>query len=532
MKNALSSLLSSLCLLMWTPIALIAQSGSLDATFNSTGYVVTPVNNLDATEKILIQPDQKVLMIGTSWDAAYVSKAHVFRYLPDGTIDLSFATNGVYTYELNFEANLNSAVLTPDGKIVLVGSTTDYLTYEILMIQLNADGTPDETFGVDGIVTQSVSLVVANAEDIAYDVTLDADNNILVCGSSFDENYVRRPIVSRFTPNGVLDPTFGVNGTASIPVMAVGSNSFQGIAVQPDGKIVASGYFGNTELWYVMLLVRFDADGNLDPTFGDAGIVKHNYNNIDDEADDLLLMPDGSILIAGISTEQNYNYNALLSKFTPNGELDLTFGTNGFVVEDQNSFDFASNVSLLADGKIVIAGSSGDGPPNSFDLAVWRYFANGTTDTGFGNNGLVQHMIPSYYTMIKAMEVQDDGKILVGGQARTTSNQNHFFIARLENELSIGVSEHLELGSVSVFPNPSTVGSSITLGVPAGIDANAQIDLYSADGRSIATYSTQEIERSALGLTLELPKNLAPGIYKISFQQNGERVTSGIVINN
>jgi len=103
-----------------------AQSGTLDPAFNGTGYVIDPVNNLDVGQKILVQHDQKILQIGMSFDAAYISRAQVFRYNPDGTRDTDFGTNGAFTYELDFEANIYGAVLTPDGKILLAGSIIDY----------------------------------------------------------------------------------------------------------------------------------------------------------------------------------------------------------------------------------------------------------------------------------------------------------------------------------------------------------------------------------------------------------------------
>ena len=358
MKNKFYALLSGVALLMCSMHVLQAQPGSLDPTFNGTGYVVTPVNTLDAAQKILVQPDEKVLLIGFSFDTNYVARTQVFRLLPDGTPDTDFGTNGVFTYELDYEADIYSAVLTSEGKIILVGSTTDYQTYRLLLIQLNADGTLDNTFGTNGVVTGHISLPTENTEDQAYDVSLDALGNILVCGSSDDLNYVPRPVVVRFTPSGVLDTTFGTDGVATIPVLTVGSNSFKGIVVQPDGKIVASGYFGNTELWYVMLVVRFETDGTLDPTFGDAGIVKYNYGNVDDEGEDLKLLPDGSILVAGITVTQSYNYSALLAKFTPSGQLDSTFGTNGTVKEDLANFDYAANLEAMSDGTIIMSGLS------------------------------------------------------------------------------------------------------------------------------------------------------------------------------
>jgi len=531
MKNKFYALLSGVALLMCSMHVLQAQPGSLDPTFNGTGYVVTPVNTLDAAQKILVQPDEKVLLIGFSFDTNYVARTQVFRLLPDGTPDTDFGTNGVFTYELDYEADIYSAVLTSEGKIILVGSTTDYQTYRLLLIQLNADGTLDNTFGTNGVVTGHISLPTENTEDQAYDVSLDALGNILVCGSSDDLNYVPRPVVVRFTPSGVLDTTFGTDGVATIPVLTVGSNSFKGIVVQPDGKIVASGYFGNTELWYVMLVVRFETDGTLDPTFGDAGIVKYNYGNVDDEGEDLKLLPDGSILVAGITVTQSYNYSALLAKFTPSGQLDSTFGTNGTVKEDLANFDYAANLEAMSDGTIIMSGTSGVGPPNGFDLAVWKYNADGTRDNTFGSNGVVQHAIPSYYTMIYAMDVQADGKILIGGQARTTINQNYFFIARLENDVISAVKELSSVPAAFVYPNPANMYSTISLRISDAIQSNALIKLYGSDGRMVTSISAQQLQRTGTIVNFNLPTGIAPGIYQVAFEQPGTRIATNILIN-
>lgn len=531
MKNHFYSILSTIGLLICSTQMLQAQPGSLDPTFNGTGYVVAPVNTLDVTQKILVQPDEKILMIGYSFDAGYTARAQVSRYTTDGMLDMTFGTSGTFTYELDNEALINSAVFTSDGKIVLVGATTDYMGYRMLLIQLNADGSLDNTFGSNGVVTAQVSLPTENAEDFGYDVVLDSAGNILVCGSSDDLNYVNRPVVVRFTPNGVLDTTFGTNGVATIPVMTVGSNSFQGIALQPDGKIVASGYFGNTELWYVMLIVRFETDGTLDPTFGDAGIVKYNYGNVDDEGEDLKLLPDGSILVAGVTVTQSYNYSALLAKFTPTGQIDSTFGTNGAIKEDLANFDYAANLEAMSDGTIIMSGTSGVGPPNGFDLAVWKYNADGTRDNTFGSNGVVQHAIPSYYTMIYAMDVQADGKILIGGQARTTTNQNYFFMARLENDIMSAVEEYAGQQEALVFPNPANSNSTISLRITDAIQSSALIKLFATDGRMITSITAQQLQRTGNVINFSVPTGISPGIYQVVYEQPGNRIATNILIN-
>ncbi|MCC6938284.1 MAG: hypothetical protein IT226_08685 [Flavobacteriales bacterium] len=506
-----------------------AQSGTLDPSFNGTGYVIDPVNNLDAGQKILVQPDQKILLIGMSFDAQYVARAQVYRYNPDGSRDTGFGINGVFTYELDFEADLYSAVLTADGKIILAGSTTDYQTYRLLLIQLNADGTLDDSFAGTGVLAQSVSVVVDNAEDMAYDLALDADGNILVCGSSYDANYIRRPIVVRFTPDGQLDTGFGTNGVASIPA-GVGSSGFRGIVVQADGKILASGFFGAGLQWFELLLVRYEADGSLDASFGNAGVVQYNYGNVDDEGYDLALAPDGSILVAGVTVTQTYNYSALLMKFTADGAVDISFGTDGAVEEDLNNFDLASNVSWISDGTIIMAGSSGVGPPNGFDMAVWKYLPDGTRDNSFGTNGLAAPVIPDRYAMINAMEVQADGRILVGGQARTTVNVNNFLIARLQNDITNSVAELSSVDQAYTFPNPASAGSTVTVQLDNALQPIARIELYAADGRRIHSYSVQQLARTAQGVSIQLPTDVAPGIYQLAFGQPGARSTSTIII--
>jgi uncharacterized delta-60 repeat protein len=527
MRKQQLSLLGGLCLLLCTPAQ--AQPGALDPLFNSTGHVIQPIGR-DVVQKILVQDDQKILSIGMSWDGTFTARAYVLRYNPDGTPDTGFGNNGVFMHELDNEALLYSAVITATGKILLVGSTTDYQTYRMMLIRINADGTLDTSFDTDGVALQSVSLVGPNAEDMAYDVALDDLGNILVCGSSYDTNYVRRPVVARFTPDGVLDSTFGVDGVATIPVMAVGESAFKGLVVQPDGKILATGYFGQTELWYLLLLVRFNTDGSLDSTFSTDGIVKHNYGNVDDEGEDLKLNSDGSILVAGMTVTVTYNYSALLMKFTPDGEVDITFGNAGAVEEDLDDFDYASNVEVQADGKIIMAGSSGVGPPNGFDLAVWKYMADGTPDNSFGTTGLAHHVIADHYTMIYAMDMQADGKILIGGQARTVNNDNYFFTARLENDIQSGITDFSTPDNALVFPNPATAGSMVTLHIEGPIQAGARIDLFAADGRLVSSYTAQQFDRSAEGVSLGLSAGLNPGVYHLVLQRTGTHGMSTMLV--
>ncbi len=530
MMNKQLPLLAFVGLQLALPSALSAQTGTLDPAFNSAGYVVTPVNNGDNAQKVLVQPDQKILTVGMSFDATFASQAKVLRYMPDGALDTDFGTNGIFSYALDFEANLYSAVLTSEGKIVLVGSTTDYQTYRILLIRLNADGTLDTDFGTGGVVAQAVTEAPAFGEDKGYDLVLDADGNILVCGTSFGADYTDRPVVVRFTADGALDTGFGTNGVATIPVGEYPSD-FKGIAVQPDGKIVVTGTYGNGLQWWVLLLARFEADGSLDNSFGTNGVVKYNYGSVDDEAEDLALLSDGSILVAGFTATQTFNYSALLMKFTPDGTLDITFSGDGIVEEDLDQYDYAAMVKVQADGRIVMGGTSGEGPPSVFDMAVWKYTADGERDLSFGNGGLAQPVIPGYSAMIYGMDLQADGNIVIGGQARTLENQNHFLTARLSNDVISHVAATTSTDKQGLYPNPAIAGISVNWLLDAEVDGQARLSIIAADGRCVAAYQANALQRVQDGIRVELPAGIRSGLYRLVLDQQDVRTATELIIS-
>ena len=178
-----------------------------------------------------------------------------------------------------------------------------------------------------------------------------------------------------------------------------------------------------------------------------------------------------------------------------------------------------------------MAGTSGDGPPNGFDLIVWKYLPDGTPDNTFGNSGSIQHVIPDHYTMIYAMEVQADGKILIGGQARTVVNDNYFFTARLENDLTNAIGDFFSQGSAQVFPNPAVAGSDVIV-VVEDIQPGALLSLFNAEGRLVHTQQVHQLQRSAHSVNFHLPTELTPGVYQLAYSQAGARSTSTILITD
>ncbi len=207
---------------------------------------------------------------------------------------------------------------------------------------------------------------------------------------------------------GDLDPSFGENG-----VVTSGPNGEAiGVAIQPDGKIVAAGS-AQSDSGARFAVARYSTDGTLDASFGQEGQVTTGFGASDDNGSDVAIQADGMIVVAGTSFRNPVSQFALV-RYKPGGSLDPTFGTDGKL---RTAFGPTANAvanALVVEpgGKIVVAGYTADASGAEFALA--RYNPNGTLDTGFGTGGKVTTSFPDNAFAI-GMTRQPDGKIVVAG---------------------------------------------------------------------------------------------------------------------
>jgi uncharacterized delta-60 repeat protein len=509
-------------------VGLSAQTaGTLDPTFANNGKFVLDNGNLDLFTDVEIQNDGKIVAIGITYDAAWVASAQAIRLMPDGTIDQSFATNGIFTYSLNYEANVYGCVIRDNGKIVMTGSTTDYNDYRILLIQLNEDGTLDESFGDNGIVVQKIGPDMNNFEDFSYALTLQDDGMILVAGSSrnIDLQYV--PVVVRFTESGVLDTTFGTEGVAGIPVTGV-DNDFDGIVLQDDGKIIASGHYESGLSYFSMLVARFNTDGTLDNTFGDNGIFNTSFSNVDDEGFDIAINSDNKIIVTGFTATAGYNFSMLLMQLDSYGVLDPAFGNGGIVVADYGQYDVGNSIHIQSNGKILVAGASGAMAPDDFDMAVWRYNADGTLDETFGTDGMAKIQFNGNPDEALAMAHQSDGKIIIAGKAF-----NVFFdygMARLLNDFSTGIPEN-KTAAFSIAPNPVAQNSNLQVSYELSAPDNIQIAIINSLGAITSLIELGYQNAGSQTSTFTIPSTMGQGVYYIRVRGNGyEGAASKLIV--
>jgi uncharacterized delta-60 repeat protein len=186
------------------------------------------------------------------------------------------------------------------------------------------------------------------------------------------------------------------------------------VAIQPNGKIVVAGFSkakGNADF----ALARYTPTGALDPSFGTDGTVLTGFGaSTVDQATAMVIQPNGKILVAG-SSRENGNWDVALARYTRRGTLDRSFGTGGKVRLDFGGarHDQATAMAIQPNGKIVIAGTRGFGLNAGFELA--RFTKHGALDTLFGTGGKVVTRFGSVIAGAYAVEIQQDGKLVVAG---------------------------------------------------------------------------------------------------------------------
>ena len=326
-------------------------NGSLDNTFGSGGIVTTIIGNqVSNILSIKIQADGKIVAAGYYGSVPQAVFA-LTRYNTNGSLDNTFGTNGLVTTLISTPCFAHDIAIQTDGKILAVGASRVGSSQNIFTLcRYNTNGSLDNTFGSEGIVTTSIG-----TSSSAGAIDIQADGKIVVAGRGISGSQSFFAL-TRYNTNGSLDNTFGIGGIVST---SIGSTSdADAIAIQTDGKIVAAGQ-GKNGAQYHFALSRYNTNGSLDNTFGSGGIISTSIGTLS-RIYDIAIQTDGKIVAAGYS-DIGTQYNCVLTRYIINGSLDITFGINGIVTTSiGTSSSLASGIEIQTDGKIVAVGSASD----------------------------------------------------------------------------------------------------------------------------------------------------------------------------
>ena len=408
-----------------------AATGNLDSTFGSAGTVVTTVGGPTMFgPKVVVQPDGKVLVSGGQFNGKDYDFV-VMRYLTNGALDTSFGSSGMAQIDFYGGNDIAKAmVLQPDGMIILAGEATKrpggYGVHAVT--RLTSSGALDTNFATSG-----KALTDFGVTSHIHGVALQADGKIIAVGETYTSTDGGAAAISRYNTDGSIDTTFGSAG--KVTPFSNTTNSHVGLALA-DGNILIAGYNTPSGVSQPQCFVaRLSAAGALDTAFGTAGITQIPVGAGANHCNAMMVQSDGKIILAGgAQMSATSNYDFALMRLSSQGQLDTSFGSAGITTTAFSSTgaptnEEAADAIVQGDGKIVLGGYSN----KMFALA--RYLSNGSPDTSFGSGGKVTLTLGGLDEWIKGVALQPDGRLVASGYSWNGSNYL-IAMARLQNDSS------------------------------------------------------------------------------------------------
>ncbi len=461
--------------------SLSAQTGTLDPSFGTTGYVIE--TDLFEARSLATDPDGRIVICAGN---------RLYRFLPDGTRDAAFGTAGEVG-PIGF--NGENVLIQPDGKILVGGELNAVgVGQDIAAGRFEADGTPDATFGNNGFVQ-----VVMPNFDYCNSTTLLNDGRVLLTGSS-NIDFAAHLIM--LNADGSMDADFGDNGhVVWLPVP--GDNfGILAAAVQADGRIVFTGEHApeaNDDV-----VGRYLPDGTLDESFNGTGTTYWDFGPNQDELEQVELDAQGRIIVLATASTAGTFHSGSLARINTDGTIDLTFGTNGFAALNTASTNYVpSSFCIQSDGKLVVTGATGAPGRN---LYIARFDTDGVLDPDFGNAGYTFLELPNNEGG-NCIATTADQKLVVAGGSQITGSGADLLVARFGPSSGLLVGDGLEQrDGLRVVPCPA--GETFTiLGATADI-SNGVLEVFDPSGRRIPVvyrFTAQGVEVEAA--------SLPPGLY-------------------
>lgn len=380
-----------------------AQAIGLDRSFGNNGVVTTDFEgDIDSAGAILLLPDGKLLLAGTSVESGNLNFA-LAQYNSDGRLDATFGVDGLVIVDLMPDDRILGIALQADGKIIGIGFTGEGIAIRgaVAVARFNADGTLDSSFGADGIVTTDIGL-----RAVGMGIALQPDGKIVVAGITGSFAFA----VLRYCSDGSLDT--GFDGDGIVVTNFTGNDFATCVKLQSGGKLLVGGSSLSD-----FAVARYNAGGSLDTSFGINGLVTTHISASSDLVTRILLQDDGNIIAAGHAGPFFGPFPDFAAvRYAPDGSLDPSFGIGGVVTTDiANSPDQVTD-ALITDGKILLAGPTGDFLTS--DFAMVRLNSDGSPDTAFAGNGqLTTDLGMASADINNAMIIQSDGRIILAGSS-------------------------------------------------------------------------------------------------------------------
>jgi uncharacterized delta-60 repeat protein len=498
-------------LLLLSTLFAIAQPGSPDSSFSKDGKVKSFID--DGTGHgsygdAAALQQDGKLVVAGTGENHYV----LMRYKTNGVLDKSFGVNGVVMnqFQVNTSPVIFAVAIQANGKIIVAGESGSGSDANCAFARYDVNGSIDSSFGTEG------NLIIDFTKgdyDHASGLAVQPDGKIVASVVALNgTNYNFAAL--RLNRNGTLDNSFGVKGKVTTDFSPTTGETSNAITLQPDGKIILSGTISNDSLQN-FALARYNPNGSLDSNFGINGKVTTDFNNNLDDVATVAIKTDGKIVVAG-DTYNGSNYDFALAQYRPNGTPDMNFGTNGKVTTDfsNGSNEEIFSIVIQADNKIIAAGMSN----SVFALAMYRL--NGTLDQGFGSHGKVTTDFFDTECDGRSVLLQSDGKILVAGYSYKYVYPHSFAkawiaIARYNGD-GLLADDNISASMISdhsivlsVYPNP--VQSVLNVQFSNLFSSGKTVSIYDMNGKLLFTKPAESNTRLDM-------KRLVSGAYLLKIR--------------
>lgn len=351
----------------------LGSDGQLDTGFGQAGTTAFDFNGQSYPGGLAIDAQDRIVVVGNATSGGFGNtRPAVARLSASGALDPSFG-GGKFQFDIqpgvsSFSAIADVAIAADGG--LLVGGEVNIVGYDYAVVRIASDGALDASFGDGGQGTLGIDFY-DQAAAVALDTTSDRPG-LVVVGRSFNSNHAMQNFsVARFDLSGQADAAFGGDGGVATEIYASQADRAQSVLVDAQSRILLLGTSGSDAS-----LARLTSDGQLDPTFGSGGRVLTNFGSYDQIRDGVIDAGGRIVVIGSVSSD------FLLARYDADGDLDSTFGQAGRASRAGLPSVYGMQVELDSQGRIVAAGYT-----TNNDFFVARFLDTGILDPSFGSSG-------------------------------------------------------------------------------------------------------------------------------------------------
>ena len=408
--------------------------GDIDPSFGRFGTDGI-IESQNAISHSALQSDGKIIVVDQEGMNSERTSINIRRYHPDGQLDDTFLAGVNVSY-----GGVSDIIVQPDDKIVVVGWANKISQEDFMIFRVGADGGLDSDFIQPNFTDFNQLQDYATSVALQLDATGQSVEKIVVAGYTRVNNVNSNNwdyAVVRYHPDGRLDTAFGDGGKVHTGFGGCfdGDDKGYDVVVQPDGKIIVAGQMDDSDTVlglcfgydYDFGLVRYNVDGSLDASFGGGGRVNSGFGGDSDEASNIALLADGKIVAAGRSDHTN----VAIVRYHSDGQEDESFHANGkFTINLSPGFEWTEELIIQPDGKMVILANVYDlNDPQQRKFVLLRFQQNGNFDPTFAENGIRAYVVRD--GLAEDMSLQQDNKFLVAGYIPASEDIRSGFLMRI-----------------------------------------------------------------------------------------------------